>query len=330
MEEKRTAAETRFPQTHTNDPPNRPTAQASFDLALVTGDRLFTVLTPMFVLSLFVLVAVLASASAAADSTMVPGRIYLWSWSDKTPSFNNQYVTKSLKMDTAVSHVADLVNDFEVVVILKPSEAEQSSQFVQHSVQHAPTNQIMNYVYPTSTEKISETLSQALSENKDFTIHRKPLTEVESTLHAHPNMLSDGKVDVFEAPITSDHDVVEFSLRSRALMGEKQKILFVSYDEPKIREQSVKVATKALPRGQYARYLAATSDIIDGKYYKPEGGEYSIYYGSQYLYITPDIFTGLMTGLFYVFVLITGLSCLGSIQGMSSFYDKLPAVGREA
>jgi hypothetical protein len=38
----------------------------------------------------------------------------------------------------------------------------------------------------------------------------------------------------------------------------------------------------------------------------------------------------LMTFLFVAFTLGVGLSCLGSIQGMSSFYDKLPTVGKEA
>jgi hypothetical protein len=46
----------------------------------------------------------------------------------------------------------------------------------------------------------------------------------------------------------------------------------------------------------------------------PEGCEYSMYYGGKYLYITPDIFTGIMTGLFFVFVFFIGLGQLSAIQ----------------
>ena len=73
------------------------------------------------------------------------------------------------------------------------------------------------------------------------------------------------------------------------------------------------------------------SDVLDGIYYKPEGAEYSIYYASTYLYLTPDIFTGILSGLFFLFVVLTGVSCLGAIQGPSSFTHKegIPAIGRE-
>lgn len=82
--------------------------------------------------------------------------------------------------------------------------------------------------------------------------------------------------------------------------------------------------------GDYHRILAVSSDKSDGLFYSPEGSEYSIYYASTYLYITPDIFTGIMTGLFMFFVLLIGYSCLGDIQGSSSFVKEKPLVGREA
>lgn len=78
-------------------------------------------------------------------------------------------------------------------------------------------------------------------------------------------------------------------------------------------------------------YQPTTGDLgnINSIYYKPEGGEYAIYYADTYLYITPDIFTGIMTGLFMFFVLYTGYSCLGSIQGASSFVMKPIPNGKE-
>ena len=64
-------------------------------------------------------------------------------------------------------------------------------------------------------------------------------------------------------------------------------------------------------------------------YYKPEGAEYSIYYANTYLYMTPDLFTGLITGVFFFFVLLIGFNCLGQIQGPGSFVMKGPVVGKE-
>lgn len=65
-------------------------------------------------------------------------------------------------------------------------------------------------------------------------------------------------------------------------------------------------------------------------FYLPEGSEFSIYYGDKYLYMTPDIFTGLMTGLFMFFIMLTGFRCLGDIGNSSAFVTKMPALGKEA
>ena len=51
---------------------------------------------------------------------------------------------------------------------------------------------------------------------------------------------------------------------------------------------------------------------------------------TNYLYMTPDLFTGLMTALFFAFILYLGFSYLGGIQGPTSFIMKGPDVGREA
>ena len=62
----------------------------------------------------------------------------------------------------------------------------------------------------------------------------------------------------------------------------------------------------------------------------PEGSEFTIYKGDTYLYMTPELFTGLMTMLFMFFVMLIGFRCLGSIGGSNTFVTKMPAIGREA
>ena len=78
----------------------------------------------------------------------------------------------------------------------------------------------------------------------------------------------------------------------------------------------------------YNRFLS-TANSSSSLFYSPEGSEYSIYFGGNYLSLTPDLFTGLMTALFFLLVFTVGLGRLSAIQGMSTFYDRLPAVGKE-
>jgi hypothetical protein len=292
----------------------------------------------MLLFSLITLLVILAGVSSSSLTSIQdvtqPGRLYLWSWGGNSPSFSSQDITKSLVVDKAVGHVADLLNGYEVVVLLTPEVGASRSGFplVQQSIQHAPSTQILHNVYPSEqynslAESLSETLAHS-SSNQQSAIQHKSLNEIEELLKKNSHILHDGKADVFVAPVSSKSDVVEFSLTSRILLEKSQKVLFVSYDE--IMAVPRMDSSRALSEGGYSRMLAVSSNLDDGVNYKPEGGEYSIYYQSQYLYITPDIFTGLMTFLFVAFTLGVGLSCLGSIQGMSSFYDKLPTVGKEA
>ncbi|CAN0542966.1 unnamed protein product, partial [Ectocarpus sp. 12 AP-2014] len=45
--------------------------------------------------------------------------------------------------------------------------------------------------------------------------------------------------------------------------------------------------------------------------------------------ITPDILAGLLTLLLFLFILVTGLGCVGDIECPKSFSSEDPAKGRE-
>jgi hypothetical protein len=128
-------------------------------------------------------------------------------------------------------------------------------------------------------------------------------------------------VDVSLSSLSGDNDYEELH---RVLAMKHISTLFILMDAGPLQQQQ----KQSIEFGHYDRILS--TDTTDGDYYLPEGSEYSIYYADTYLYLTPDIFTGLLTSIFMAFVVLVGLSCMGSIQGMSSFYDKIPAVGREA
>ena len=139
--------------------------------------------------------------------------------------------------------------------------------------------------------------------------------------------MNNGKLDSYQIILTGHESEAEH-MKTIATIASKNanSILFVAIEEP------MKNAILPAKSGEYSRVLKSSisSSNVDGIYYKPEGSEYAIYYADTYLYITPDIFTGLMTGIFVFFVLLTGYSCLGAIQGNSVYPSKMPVLGREA
>lgn len=139
------------------------------------------------------------------------------------------------------------------------------------------------------------------------------------------NSISRVVVDVSLSSFTRDNDYEELQ---RVLAMKHINTLFILLDSSLAGPSQQQHQQQSIEFGHYDRILS--TDTTDGDYYLPEGSEYSIYYADTYLYLTPDIFTGLLTSIFMAFVVLVGLSCMGSIQGMSSFYDKIPAVGREA
>jgi len=52
--------------------------------------------------------------------------------------------------------------------------------------------------------------------------------------------------------------------------------------------------------------------------------------GVYYVAMTPNIFSGLLFFFMFLFVIYTGISCMGDIQGGDTFTDKYPSLGREA
>lgn len=132
----------------------------------------------------------------------------------------------------------------------------------------------------------------------------------------------------------SDKDLRQGDLAALFTSKIAANVIFVAFDEP-----HVDAVSSRLPRSQYHRILKSSDDDSSSSvdttdhtsiYYKPEGAEYAIYYADTYLYLTPDIFTGVVTAIFMAVTVLLGLSCMGGIQGMSSFYSKCPPIGKEA
>jgi len=279
-------------------------------------------------LALFIVVTIAVAAQfkcAHGSASFEPGSIHMWTWSNNVETFGNKFITINIDSSDAIDAVIDAIQGFEMVVLLSAEDRQKMTNcaHVRNALTNAPIQQGINYVYPKETKKLTDALTQEIDATQK--VRRMPLPALEQEISQNPVKLNDGKIDVVHA-LTEDSN---FDITSSALLQPENKVLFITVDEPQNFNKAVN--HKPLSEGQFSRILATSSSSnMDGIYYKPEGAEYSIYYADTYLYITPDIFTGLMTFLFFTFTALLGVSCLGSIQGMSSFYDKLPVVGKEA
>lgn len=285
------------------------------------------------------IVALSLAVAAFSGNVMVakntPGRMLVWS-NQNLPE--PKYVTKTVNAKQASDYLVSQAEEHEVLVLLTPTSSSTSSCMnhpaIKESMSKASEQNIFTYVYPSAS---GESIS-TMTENKvkeDGSYRRVPLSAVADTLQKEPELFTNNKVDVIEIEISEEDasNLVLLKMLTDLLTSsvEGKRVLFAAYDA--VQDNVAKPAQY----GGFARILQSTPTAssqsslnTDGIYYKPEGAEYAIYYADTYLYITPDLFTGLMTGIFVFFTLLTGISCLGAIQGMSSFYDKLPVVGKEA
>mmetsp|Transcript_1301 Transcript_1301/g.1366 ORF Transcript_1301/g.1366 Transcript_1301/m.1366 type:complete len:286 (+) Transcript_1301:144-1001(+) len=280
---------------------------------------------------LIVLSVIVPCILANTELLSNPGKVFFWSYGAKSQQAP-QYVTKSMDIPQALSTLNEIGKNYELVVILHPNEQTDLTFLTKEATNNGKNVQVFNYVYPTSgkQQEIAPSLQNFFERSQQIT----PDTFQEKHSTLLDNQLTDYIQIVGHGNELSN--IYQTAITNHLTEDMKSKILFVSYEEVKPSNIPILNTNNHASRrllGEYSRILSTvtySSDIIDGVYYKPEGSEYSIYYADTYLYITPDIFTGIMTGLFIFFTVLIGMTCLGSIQGMSSFYDKIPVVGREA
>ena len=235
---------------------------------------------------------------------------------------------------TTVSQLPSLIDSYtqensnnkvEIQLILTSSDGR--SPVSHSSIIQAISSSTAPLVYPTlyQDSKSKSALDTVVNKNTmKFT-----LNEFVDHIKANKDILSDNKVDIYQVTLSGHENEYENLVALTSSQDESSilhnvPVLFMTIEEP--------AADSFVPinYGYYKRFLAISSNLYDGIYYKPEGAEYSIYYANSYLYITPDIFTGSLVGIFMIFVLLTGYSCLNSIQTNDLYASKACPVGKEA
>jgi len=284
------------------------------------------------------------SSSSSKSNNSSPGKIAIWkinSSSEKTTAVNSRHLTRTIESSDLINSIDENVADQKNVVILQSKDSNIFTvPHVISSIEKSVTTTFMPNVYHSpgdvgrslhdkimSTAQFAHTTEVKLSELLSILLSQTSSSAPESETKRRSFSVTvsnsdDSEVNVFD------------EIQRRGL-----SVMFIAVQEP------FKVTTAPGVRGDYTRLLSTSTSTTNPagptiktnvtsssglNLYKPAGAEYSIYYGGTYLYITPDIFTGLMTSIFIFFVLLLGYSCLGGIQTPSTFSTKIPPVGREA
>jgi hypothetical protein len=220
-----------------------------------------------------------------------------------------------------------------------------SNSFVVESIKASPQATVLPYVYHSEFSRGADVTSE-LSRNYDVLKDAisMSLADFADRLSRDSDIFNNGLAETFEITISGDasdgryfNEIAKLSSSFPASNSfTRSPMMFIAMDAPHPQAAQPKRSanygnilspistdtSSTVNLNQYtdnhvSRVLASknttssnssTTSTDNGKgiYYRPEGAEYSIYYASTYLYITPDIFTGIMTGIFVTFTLLIG------------------------
>ena len=251
---------------------------------------------------------------------------------------NLQHDTRTIEAPIISSMLDKAAWKHEVVALLKSEDSPIDMDSIKEIIKNSNTEVMSSVYHAKDGMSIHDNILSANVMKDSQVMNLDEFSDhINSQKNINNGIFRNNRPDAYEIQLNGDK--AEGSILREIANSSPRPILFVASKEP-----SVDLLLAPSNNAQYSnilysrsRVLAATGSNVTANYtvdssllYKPEGAEYSIYYASTFLYITPDLFTGIMTGLFIFFVLLTGLSCLNAIQGHETFASKQCPVGKEA
>ncbi len=256
----------------------------------------------------FIIVSSLFISAAANEK---PGKLAIWKYgqesigkSSNTRTMDIREMDKALKEDTSNS---------EVLVFMKHAHGLIPKSVIDH-MESANTMKYYPHVYLSAEHQNS--MENVLLSSK---LMRNAQTDL-SLLKKDKSLFNNKKVDAFVVQLNGDENDLK-TLQELTKFASTKNIAFVALEEP--------TSFAPAEEGDYRRILNGWNIITEDDLYLPEGTEWTIFYAGQFLYLTPELFTGLMTMIFMFFVGLIGFQCLGDVQGPSTFPNKLPPLGKE-
>ena len=238
-----------------------------------------------------------------------PSTAFLWyphhRFDEAPPSSNNQLVNKFTTRSLTLNQFSNIFSkhalDAKIIVFVDSFDQNLKTDLKKSISDSSSKYEILSSIYK---DKNNKSAMESILEH--------PLLKSAKLLSLHEiiNTLENNEMlGTYRTHISNKNDLK--ALDKLANIG-KGQVLMIAIDE----------SDALLPnlKSQYSRRLSSSTTLAQG---------FSIWYDSDYLYITPDIFTAIMTGLFLTAAAFIGFTCLGAIQGPSSFVDRNPTVGKE-
>jgi len=276
-------------------------------------------MTRLLVSSILVLPLCLC-ISSYNDPTV--GKAVTWTLDDAGDIVVPSYRTQTTDTTQLSGYLKDEIKSKEMFVIVQKEDKSSplSVPYIANSIKSSSQAVIIPHLYASDAESSKRSLLEHFELNGVVEkIHHVSLPQLHEMVVGKSSPLQNGILDSYVVTITGDaSEENQFKAISKA--SRASAVMLMVAEDPS--------AVAPTSHAQYSRVL--TSPFYKHPNVTWEGGEFSIYYQGKYLYMTPDILTGVMTGLFFFFILLTGFNCLGAIQGPGTFANKLPPLGKEA
>jgi len=316
---------------------------------------------------LILMLCLVAMASVSRVLALGAGQAVLWTPAAGSQVFpSTKYHTATMQTHDLPAYVKQHVSGREgcLVVLLHGAEEKegvrQSALSVPAVVKsaHASYDAVMlNAIYQSSSAQKASSASPAAdalrsgvgtsSSVGSQSRQLRTMQDLQLLLEARGAQAGSPRAHVEEmVEVTvgaADADAVQ-AVHAAISSGKAGSVLLVAVVEPTAPAPAARAAAydtatpataaAAAVQAKIQRRVASTSTSSGAQTpeYRPSGTEFSIYHSQDYLYITPDIFTAIMTVAFIAVMMYLGLSCVDSIQGASSWTDEksVPPIGKEA
>mmetsp|Transcript_44371 Transcript_44371/g.75492 ORF Transcript_44371/g.75492 Transcript_44371/m.75492 type:complete len:290 (-) Transcript_44371:243-1112(-) len=255
----------------------------------------------------------LVFAGASASSLSEGGALVFWS--NKASAFEAEAQRTVLHLKSE-SEMASWLNGYlssstkpEILVVFDDAESSNSGADDTHSaVKYEVESSASSLVAPFSVAPASALWDLVPGEH----LHATSLEEAKVLIDNHSDIAMNGVCDLLSIKLNGGgvellkelQATVEKVTSGNCVFAIQPKIQTISYFFP---EYTAVMTTS--PR----RKLLSDSDNSPKKY----------------VHMTPDLLSGILTGLLLVVTAIIGLACLGGIQTPSQFTDKPPPSSRE-
>uniref|UniRef100_K3WAS8 V-type proton ATPase subunit S1/VOA1 transmembrane domain-containing protein n=1 Tax=Globisporangium ultimum (strain ATCC 200006 / CBS 805.95 / DAOM BR144) TaxID=431595 RepID=K3WAS8_GLOUD len=289
-----------------------------------------------------VLCGALCQATYAATETTLYPHVPLLLWSQRsTFESKNAYLSSVLGEKEIASTLLSenqgedksevlcvfLRNKLRTNEIAEFAKDKTTGSFLQHAVAGAGSSVVISHT--TRTYSLLHVLRDASALKNEIAVE-----DLESFLSANKPLLSDKKTDLLVVHIADSYTLPEADelikaateLLSTATAGSVDFALTGNEAEPK---RIASPLGRRLTANANANSTAASAIVCETGFQIGYSSTGKAFCFSHYVHMTPEVLTGVLFGLFFIFLAYIGLSALSAIQTPTRYPHHGPPRGKE-